>query len=142
MFQSLFLKSMNAQYLQNPVQVFGDVEFFFHNGDEQVSADRGPDLDFHRVFTGSEKGPDAQVLLDPLEEKLDFPAFFVDEGDGQGRQMEMIRDENKEALIFADSDLTQRAGRARLKCVTSILANTSHYQAGSEVTNRFLAGQQ
>ena len=42
------------------------------------------------VLGSADKGFDAQVLLDGLEEQLDLPALVVDLGDGGGRQVEAI----------------------------------------------------
>ena len=44
---------------------------FFDNRHHQVDADRDPDLRAHRAGVGAVKRLDPQVLLDPLEEKLD-----------------------------------------------------------------------
>ena len=48
------------------------------------------DLGQHGVFRVADEGLDLQVLLDETEEDLDLPAFFVDLGDGLGRQLEMV----------------------------------------------------
>ena len=44
----------------------------------------------HGVFRVADEGLDLQVLPDEPEEDLDLPAFFVDVGEGLGRQLEMV----------------------------------------------------
>ena len=39
------------------------------DGDQHVGGDCDPDLRLHGVLAGAEEGLDAQVLLDPLEER-------------------------------------------------------------------------
>ena len=48
------------------------------------------DLAQHGVFRIADKGLDPQVLLDDAKENFDLPAFFIDIGDGLGRQLEMV----------------------------------------------------
>ncbi len=50
------------------------------NGSEQqISDQRGKNLNAHRIFRGSDESPDFQILFDPLEEQLYFPALFVED---------------------------------------------------------------
>ena len=44
----------------------------------------------HGILGVADEGLDFQVLLDEAEEDLDLPAFFVDIGDGLGRQLELV----------------------------------------------------
>ncbi len=53
------------------------MQSFLGNGDQHVSADCDPDLRFDRVLVGAIKRLDAQVLLDPFEEKFDLPALSI-----------------------------------------------------------------
>ena len=52
---------------------------------EQVSDQGGPDLNQHRILRGAIERFDFQVLLDPLEEKLDLPAATIELGNVQSR---------------------------------------------------------
>src|SRR5882762_7246927 len=69
--------------------------FAFSDGDEQVGAERGPDLHAYSVRIGAEESAQAQVLFDPTKEQLDLPAVFVDRGDGQRVEFEVIGEENQ-----------------------------------------------
>ena len=57
---------------------------------QEINDECGVDLGQHGVFRVADEGLDFQVLLDEAEEDLDLPAFFVDIGDGLGRQLEMV----------------------------------------------------
>jgi hypothetical protein len=57
---------------------------------QEIDDKGGVDLGQHGVFRIANEGLDLQVLLDEAEEDLDLPAFFVDIGDGLGRQLEII----------------------------------------------------
>ena len=57
---------------------------------QEIDDEGGVDLGQHGVLVVADKGLDLQVLLDDAEEDLDLPAFFVDIGDGLGRQLEMV----------------------------------------------------
>ena len=61
---------------------------------QEIDDERGIDLGQHGVFRVADEGLDLQVLLDEAEEDLDLPAFFVDVGDGLGRQLEMVGEKN------------------------------------------------
>jgi hypothetical protein len=60
---------------------------------QHVNRDRDPDLSSHGVVRVAVKSRDPQVLLDPLEEQLDLPAFSVQLGDAKRREVEVVRDE-------------------------------------------------
>ena len=70
-------------------------EAFLDDGDQHIDRDGDPDLGFDGVLAGAEEAFDAQVLLDPLEEQLDLPAAFVELGDGQRRQREVVGQEDQ-----------------------------------------------
>ena len=72
--------------MQSNAQVAQELEITKHEIDDE----RGIDLGQHRVFRVADEGLDLQVLLAEPEEDLDLPAFFVDIGDGLGRQLEMV----------------------------------------------------
>ena len=78
---------------------------FFHNGDKNIRGDGDPYLGFDGVFAGSQKGFDAQMLFDPLEEQFDLPALLVQRGD-QFRFERKIVGQKYEAfavLVFDDN---------------------------------------
>ena len=64
-------------------------------GHHEVNADCNPDLGAHCVLTGTVKGLDAEVLLDPLEKQLDLPAAFIDGRDCQRGQFEVVCQEDQ-----------------------------------------------
>src|SRR5207245_641786 len=55
---------------------------------------------------------DAQVLFDPFEEQFHLPAAFVQPGNGQGRQIEVVRQEHQATVVFriVKDDATQGGG--------------------------------
>ena len=57
----------------------------FDISQQQVITHGDPDLAHHRVFAGSQKRFDLQVLLDPLEKQFDLPAGFINPGN-RGRR--------------------------------------------------------
>jgi hypothetical protein len=59
------------------MKTVGQMQAFLGNGDQDVSADRNPNLRLDSVLGGSEKRLDPQVLLGTLEEQLDLPALAV-----------------------------------------------------------------
>ena len=75
------------------------MKFLFHDGDQDVDAERDPDLGFHGVVAGAVKRFDAQVLLDPAEEQFDLPTLGVERGDSRGGKLEMIGQEDKGAVV-------------------------------------------
>lgn len=60
---------------------------------QEVDCEGRINLDLDRVFRGADKGLDAQILLDFLEEQLDLPAIFIDVDDIIGAQPEVIGQE-------------------------------------------------
>ena len=54
----------------------------FEVSQKQVINHRHPNLRHDRVFRRSQESLDLQVLLEPLEERLNLPAGFIDGGDG------------------------------------------------------------
>jgi len=60
---------------------------------QEVGADRDPDLGVNRVLTRSVKRLDSEVLFDPFEKEFDPPPMFIDRGDYQCGQLEVIGQE-------------------------------------------------
>lgn len=59
-------------------------------GYQKVNAECDPNLGTHGVFSRAKERFDAQVLLDPLEEKFNLPAALVNRGNGKGGKIEVI----------------------------------------------------
>ena len=76
------------------------VEAFFDDGHQHIDGDGDPDLSFDGVFRGAEEGLDSQVLFDPFEEQLDLPAAFVEFGNGECRQGEVVGEEYEGVVSF------------------------------------------
>jgi len=51
-------------------------------------------LSHNRIFRVSDKGLDFQILLDPLEEELNLPAFSVNIANRLGRESEIVGQKN------------------------------------------------
>jgi len=67
---------------------------------EQEQGNQGcPNLNAERIFARSHKGLDLEVLLDGLEEHLDFPAVLVDRGDGGGTELQVVGQEDQRPLV-------------------------------------------
>src|ERR1017187_2166060 len=98
--QRHFLQTGKTDDLQNLVQALLESVFLLCDGDEEVGAYGGPDLDPDSVRVIAEEAAQAQVLLDPAEEKLDLPAAAVNRGDGESRQMEGVGQENEREAAF------------------------------------------
>ena len=81
--------------MQQSVERAGKIESLFYDGDQQVNRDGDPELGFDGVFACSIEGLDSQVLLDPLEERFNFPAAFVEIADGGSGQGELVGEKDK-----------------------------------------------
>jgi hypothetical protein len=85
-----FLERVNAQDLENFVEIFLQMELLFQDGHKNVDANGDPNLGLHRIGCGAKEAFDVQVLLDPFEEQFDLPTTLVQLGDGQCRQSEVV----------------------------------------------------
>ena len=65
------------------------------DGDQDINGDGNPYLDSDGILGGAVKGFDAEMLLDPLEEKFHLPAGLVQAGDSQSGLDEVVGDENE-----------------------------------------------
>jgi glutaredoxin len=84
---------------------------------DQQQGDEGcPNLDAQGVFGGSDEGADFQVLLERLEENLDFPAVFVNGRNRGGAEFEVVGQQDDDALIrfVPDRDAPQQMRTAFL----------------------------
>jgi hypothetical protein len=68
--------------------------------DQHVGRDRDPDLGLHGVLAGTEECLDAQMLLDPLEEKFHLPATLIEGANRQRRQRHLVREEDQRFAGF------------------------------------------
>ena len=93
--QRKFLECGNRDDLQNLMKTAGQGIFALGDRDEQVGAQRRPDLDANSIGRGAEKSAQAQVLLDPTEEQLDRPAAAVNLRDDQRFEVESVGQENE-----------------------------------------------
>ena len=82
------------------------------DGEQDIDADRDPDLGLHGVWGGAVEAFDAEVLLDPFEEEFDTPAGAIELGDGEGGQVEVVGEEDEFAAVFdiGEGDAAERFG--------------------------------
>ncbi len=92
--------------MENLVQTEIESELLFHDGDEHVNGDRHPDLSLHGVLRGTEKGFEAEGLLDPPEEQFDLPTGSIEWCAGQGREQQ-IGGEKNEAPAVVGSEVVE-----------------------------------
>ena len=79
------------------------------NSDQDISAHRNPDLRLDGVLAGAQECLDAQVLLDPLEEQLHFPALTVKVGNKFGVERKVVgQKRNALAQLVFDHHPAQR----------------------------------
>jgi len=107
-----FLEHRDAQNLQKSVERDRQRQFLLDDGRQDINRDGHPDLYLHRIFGGSVKCLDPEVLFDPAEEQLDLPAELVKQGDGQGGKREVVRQEGQIAAIVpvVEADATEAIG--------------------------------
>src|SRR5262245_14366451 len=74
------------------------MQTFFHDRNQNVNCDSGPDLRFDGVLRGAVKSFDPQMLLDPAKEQFDFPTTLIELGDGQSRQEKVVGEKDKTFL--------------------------------------------
>ena len=93
------------------MKTIGQVQAFFGNGDQHVSADCDPDLRLDCVFVGAIKRLDAQVLLDPFEEQFDLPALLIQVRYQLGLECEVVGQERDAfATVVLDDHASQCGG--------------------------------
>jgi hypothetical protein len=75
-----------------------------HEGDH-----RHIDLEAHGILAAPQEAAEFEVLLEPLEEQLDLPAFLVEGGDLRGRPVDIIGQEIERFWLVGagDDDLAQ-----------------------------------
>ena len=99
------------------MQTWLQFQGLLQNGDQEVSAERSPNLDTHGVLACADKGSDAQVSFDPFEEQFDLPACSVHLGHLKRGQPEMIGQEDQGAFLLGivEAHSAQRFGIALLR---------------------------
>ena len=115
-----FLKHVDLENIQQELWRCRKVQSLLGDDDDEINADGDPDLRLDRVERVAEEMFDRQVLLDPLEKGLDLPALAINFGDGEGRQVEAIGEEDEELVRIgvAKGGAAQavRVGPFRLGC--------------------------
>lgn len=88
--------------------------FLFDDRDHQKGGHGTPDLSLDGIFAGADKFLDAQVLLDPLEEKLHLPSALVKGGNGQGGQGRVVGQKHQGLASIGcfEADASQQLGVA------------------------------
>ena len=66
---------------------------------QDVDTDGEPDLSLDRVLGDATKGFDPKMLLDLFEEQFHLPATFVEFGDGQIGQREIVGQKYQALLL-------------------------------------------
>jgi hypothetical protein len=107
-----FLEQRQAENLQDFAEAPFALEFLANDGYQHVHADGDPYLGLHRVLACAVERFDAQVLFDPFEEQFHLPAALVQPGNGQGGQIEVVRQEHQATVVFrvVKDDATQGGG--------------------------------
>jgi hypothetical protein len=102
--------------LKDFIQTGFQFEGLFQDGDEQVSAERSPNLDKHSVLGGADEGTNPEMSLDPFEKQFDLPAGAVNLAHLNGGQAKVIGEENEPARMLGVviTDATQGLGIALL----------------------------
>lgn len=88
------------------------MQAFFQNGDEQVNGNGAPDLGAHGVGRSAVKSFDAEMLFEPFEEQFNLPAAAIQLGDSQGRDGEVVGQEDQRLAGFGITvaDAADRGG--------------------------------
>ena len=98
--QRSFLERHNAQNLQKGVERDLQMQSLLDNRDEDINRNGHPNLRPHGVFRGSIERLDSQVLFDPAEEKFHLPAKFVELGDRQRGQKEIVCQKGQVPIVL------------------------------------------
>lgn len=94
------LKRGNADELQDFIQRGRKVLSLLGNSDKQAGAQDRPDLDPDAVGRCAEESALAQMLHEPAPEQLGAPTTLGDLSDEQGRQGELVGEENQALAVF------------------------------------------
>jgi len=83
------------------------MEFFLHDSNQHIHRQGDPDLGEDRVFGGSVERFDSQVLFEPAEEEFHLPAAAIEVGYRNGRDCEVVGQEDKEFVCFGIDKLDE-----------------------------------
>jgi len=86
--------------LQHGIKAGVQFQLLFDDGHKDINGDGDPDLGFHRILRSPVKNLDAEMLLDPFEEHLDFPPAPEKLGYGQSRQGEVVGQKDQSFLFL------------------------------------------
>ncbi len=89
------LEQRHAQNLENCGEALRERQTRLDDGHQDVDTDGDPDLGFPGVGRRPVERFDAQVLFDPFEEELHLPPGLVQLRDGEGRQREVVGEEDE-----------------------------------------------
>ena len=112
------------------------MKLFFKGGNQYVGGHCVPYLRLHRFLARIQKTLDTQMLLGPLKEQFDLPAFLVQSRDGQRVQGGIVGQKHQRFASFRvfESDTTQMLGifLGRVKTVepNRLVANHSRTSIG------------
>lgn len=81
------------------IEAAGETTRVFEGAPQQVGDKGGHNLDLQGVLTAAQRLFDFEHGLDPFPPLLDLPAFFVQWGDAQGRQIKAIGQHPDQAAI-------------------------------------------
>jgi hypothetical protein len=99
--QRSFLERHHAQNLQKSVERDRQIQSLLDNRHEGVNRYGHPNLGPHGILRSPIKRLDPQVLFDPAEEKFDFPAEFVELGDGQRGQKKIVGQKSEVPTVLS-----------------------------------------
>ena len=83
------------------------MELFLHDGYQHIHRQGDPDLSEDRVFGGAVERFDSQVLFEPAEEEFHLPAAAIQFGYSNGRNREIVGQEDKAPARFRIDELDQ-----------------------------------
>ena len=95
-----FLEKRDAENLRDFAEAALDFQFFLQNRNQQVDADGDPELGLDGILGGSVKSLDPEILFDPFEEKLHLPTAFVELGNGESREHQIVGEEEEPLARF------------------------------------------
>ena len=95
------------------VKTHFEPEALANDSHQHINRDGDPNLSLHGVVTGPIKRLDSQVLLDPLEKQFRLLTAFIDLGDHQSRQLEVIGEELPSTLVL-DVQVADASQRIRI----------------------------
>ena len=93
--EGCFFKQGGVQDLRHSVGAGIELQSFPDGCAQDMDRDADPDLGLDGVVGGAMEGLDSEMLPDPFEEQFDLPSVLVPPGDGQGRQVGVVGDEDQ-----------------------------------------------